>query len=247
MGFQVASQPATAARRVREVFFIRSVGGLRVGLMVSSETAVCGHDRSQRGDFLLQVRPELRADDSEQRAGAADLTARAGVRDTEERVLHDIVDVTHGRKRAPQVTAERRLVRVDLGGEPAREVQRRSAGAFTLRVRHNGRRRRKTRAGSSQMGAPEARAGVTDGGQAGIGPGLRPSVLRTRRCASPLLPALRSGRRTHGQGLRPCRRGRRFSSPPSSTPLSLAGLPAEALAKAGVPTGIRTPVRHSPL
>ena len=33
---------------------------------------------------------------------------------------------------------------------------------------------------------PEARAGVTDGGQAGIGPGLQPSVLRTRRCASPL-------------------------------------------------------------
>ncbi len=87
--------------------------------MVSSETAVWGHDRSQRGDFLLQVRPELRADDSEQRAGAADLAARTGGPNAEERVLHDIVDIAHAGKRPLHIGAHGDAVRVDLSSEPA--------------------------------------------------------------------------------------------------------------------------------
>ena len=56
--------------------------------------------------------------------------------------------------------------------------------------------------GVDRSAVGSAEAGVPTG----IGSGLRPSVLRTRRSASPLLPALRSGRRTQGQRLRRCRR-----------------------------------------
>ena len=94
-------------------------GGLVVGWVFSSETAVGGHDRSQRGDFLLQVRLELGADDSEQGAGAADLTARAGGPNAEERVLHDIVDIAHAGKRPLHIGARGAAVRIDLFSEPA--------------------------------------------------------------------------------------------------------------------------------
>ena len=94
-------------------------GGLVVGLMFSSETAVCGSARSRRWDILLQVRLELRANDSEQGARAADLTARAGGPDAEERVLHDIVDSAHAEERPLHIGAQSAAVRIDLFSEPA--------------------------------------------------------------------------------------------------------------------------------
>ena len=94
-------------------------GGLVVGWVFSSETAVGGSARSRRWDILLQVRLELRANDSEQGARAADLTARAGGPNAEERVLHDIVDIADAGERALHIGARGAAVRIDLFSEPA--------------------------------------------------------------------------------------------------------------------------------
>ena len=71
------------------------------------------------GIFSFRSASSFRADDSENGPDAADLAARTGGPNAEERVLHDIVDIAHAGKRPLHGGAQGAAVRIDLFSEPA--------------------------------------------------------------------------------------------------------------------------------